>query len=48
MRLTQLLGNAFFATAPQVWINLQTDHDLSLAAIAARAVLAAIKPLAAA
>jgi plasmid maintenance system antidote protein VapI len=47
MRLTQLLGNTLFATAPQVWINLQTDHDLSRAAIAARAALAAIKPPAA-
>jgi addiction module HigA family antidote len=37
-----------FRTTPQFWINLQTDHDLSKAAIAAREELAAIKPLAAA
>jgi len=37
-----------FGTTPQFWIGLQTDHDLSKAAIAARDELAAIKPLAAA
>jgi antitoxin HigA-1 len=37
-----------FGTTAQFWINLQTDHDLSAAAIAARAELAAIVPLAAA
>jgi addiction module HigA family antidote len=37
-----------FRTTPQFWINLQTDYDLSKAAIAARDELAAIKPLAAA
>jgi addiction module HigA family antidote len=37
-----------FGTTPQFWINLQTDHDLSKAAIAARDELASIKPLAAA
>ena len=37
-----------FGTTPQFWINLQTDHDLSKAAVAAREELAAIKPLAAA
>jgi addiction module HigA family antidote len=34
-----------FGTTPQFWINLQTDHDLSAAAIALRENLAAIKPL---
>ena len=34
-----------FGTSAQFWINLQTDHDLSKAAIAARDELAAIKPL---
>ena len=37
-----------FDTSPQFWINLQTDHDLSKAAIAGRDSLATIKPLAAA
>jgi antitoxin HigA-1 len=41
------LGRVFGTTA-QFWINLQTDHDLSKAAIAARDELAAIKPLVAA
>lgn len=36
-----------FGTTPQFWINLQTDHDLSKAAIAARDELSAIQPLAA-
>ncbi len=36
-----------FGTTPQFWIGLQTDHDLSKAAIAAREDLAAIKPLSA-
>jgi len=35
-----------FGTSAQFWINLQTDHDLSKAAIAAREELATIKPLA--
>ena len=34
-----------FGTSAQFWIGLQTDHDLSKAAIAARDELAAIKPL---
>ena len=34
-----------FGTSAQFWISLQTDHDLSKAAIAARDELAAIKPL---
>ena len=37
-----------FGTTAQFWINLQTDHDLSKAAIAARDDLAAIRPLVAA
>jgi addiction module HigA family antidote len=41
------LGKVFGTTA-QFWINLQTSHDLSKAAIAARADLEAIKPLVAA
>ena len=36
-----------FNTSAQFWINLQTQHDLSKAAIASRAELAEIKPLAA-
>jgi len=35
-----------FGTSAQFWINLQTDHDLSKAVIAAREDLSAIKPLA--
>ena len=34
-----------FGTTPQFWINLQTDHDLSNAAILAREDLAEIKTL---
>jgi addiction module HigA family antidote len=34
-----------FGTSAQFWINLQTTHDLSKAAIKAREELAAIKPL---
>lgn len=34
-----------FGTTPQFWINLQTDHDLSKAAILARDELAGIKRL---
>lgn len=34
-----------FGTSPQFWINLQTSHDLSKAAIASRDELAAITPL---
>lgn len=37
-----------FSTTPQFCIALQTDHDLSKAAISAREELAAIQPLAAA
>ncbi len=35
-----------FGTSPQMWINLQTNHDLSVAALAVKDELAAIKPLA--
>ena len=37
-----------FSKSAQFWINLQTSHDLSKAAILARDELAAIKPLSAA
>ena len=37
-----------FGTTPQFWINLQTTHDLSIAAMSVKDDLAAIKPLAAA
>jgi addiction module HigA family antidote len=36
-----------FGTTPQFWINLQTTHDLSIAAIARKDDLAAIRPLSA-
>lgn len=36
-----------FGTSPQYWINLQTTHDLSKAAIEGREDLAHIKPFAA-
>ncbi len=36
-----------FGTTPQFWISLQTTHDLSIAAMATKDDLAAIKPLAA-
>ena len=36
-----------FGTSAQFWINLQTDHDLSKAAILARDELARIEPVAA-
>jgi addiction module HigA family antidote len=32
-----------FRTTPEFWMNLQTQHDLSVAVIAAREELAAIK-----
>jgi len=38
------LGRVFGTTA-QFWINLQTAHDLSRAALASRDELAAIEPL---
>lgn len=34
-----------FGTTPEFWMNLQNQHDLSVAAIAAREELAAIKSL---
>ena len=34
-----------FGTSPDLWIGLQAGHDLSKAAIEARAELAAIQPL---
>jgi len=46
--ITALRLARVFGTTAQFWINLQTDHDLSNAAIAMRDELAAIKPLAAA
>ena len=33
-----------FGATPQFWINLQTTHDLSIAAMAVKDDLAAIKP----
>ena len=40
---TALRLGRVFATTPEFWMNLQTQHDLSVAAIAAREELAAIK-----
>jgi addiction module HigA family antidote len=34
-----------FGTSAQLWINMQTAHDLSAAAISGREVFDAIKPL---
>ncbi len=45
---TALRPGLVFGTTPQFWINLQTGHALSKAAIAAREELAAIRPLVAA
>jgi addiction module HigA family antidote len=42
---TALRLGRVFGTSPQFWIHLQTAHDLSKAAIAAREELAAIQPL---
>ncbi len=42
---TALRLGRVFATTAQYWINLQTAHDLSKAAIEARDELAAIRPL---
>lgn len=42
---TALRLGKVFNTSPEFWINLQTGHDLSKAAIAARDDLAAIQPL---
>ncbi len=40
---TALRLGRVFATTPEFWMNLQAQHDLSRAAIAAREELAAIK-----
>lgn len=40
---TALRLGRVFGTSPDFWMNLQTQHDLSVAAIAAREELAAIK-----
>lgn len=45
---TALRLGRVFGTSPEFWINLQTQHDLSKAAIATRGELEAIKPLVAA
>lgn len=45
---TALRLGRVFNTSPEFWINLQTTHDLSKAAIAARDELQAIKALEAA
>jgi addiction module HigA family antidote len=42
---TALRLGKVFGTSAQFWINLQTAHDLSKAAIAARDEIAAIRPL---
>ncbi|HEX3917257.1 MAG TPA: HigA family addiction module antitoxin [Caulobacteraceae bacterium] len=42
---TALRLGRVFGTSPQFWMNLQTQHDLSVAAIASREELAAIRPL---
>jgi addiction module HigA family antidote len=45
---TALRLGRVFGTTPEFWMNLQTQHDLSVAAIAAREELAAIKEVKAA
>ena len=40
---TALRLGRVFGTSPEFWMNLQVQHDLSVAAIAAREELAAIK-----
>ncbi|MCC7266527.1 MAG: HigA family addiction module antidote protein [Caulobacteraceae bacterium] len=42
---TALRLGKVFGTSPEFWINLQTTHDLSKAAIAARDDLATLRPL---
>ena len=42
---TALRLGRVFGTSPQFWINLQTGHDLSKAAIESRETLKAIQPL---
>lgn len=43
---TALRLGRVFGTSAQFWSNLQTQHDLSIAAIASRADLATLRPLA--
>ena len=45
---TALRLGLVFDTSPEFWMNLQTQHDLSAAAIAAKAELAAIRSIVAA
>ena len=45
---TALRLGRVFGTSPEFWMNLQAQHDLSVAAIAARVELAAIKEVQAA
>ena len=45
---TALRLGRVFGTSAEFWMNLQTQHDLSVAAIAAREELAAIKAIVAA
>src|SRR5271154_2750436 len=42
---TALRLGRVFGTSAQFWINLQTDHDLSVAAIASKAELEMIREL---
>jgi addiction module HigA family antidote len=42
---TALRLGRVFGTTPDLWMNLQTAHDLSKAALAGREALAAITPL---
>lgn len=42
---TALRLGRVFNTSPQFWMNLQTQHDLSVAALVARDELAAIEPI---
>lgn len=43
---TALRLGRVFGTSPQFWINLQSQHDLSVAAIASRGQLDHIEPIA--
>jgi len=45
---TALRLGRVFGTSPEFWMNLQTQHDLSVAAIAGRDELNDIQPLSAA
>src|SRR5665213_1280638 len=42
---TALRLGRVFDTTPEYWMNLQAQHDLSIAAIASRGELAAIRPI---